>query len=129
MDSKLNSIVITSILAFTLIAGIILIAFVNVIAQGEGGDTGGMIGSGGEGDNGMSMDNSTMMNATLAYAQGEEGEDISGMTEGEDTGMTEGLGNDTGMTEGEDTGGMTEGQSEDQGKDNGGDEENKDNGN
>lgn len=100
-----------------------------MIAQGEGGDTGGMIGSGGEGDNGMSMDNSTMMNATLAYAQGEEGEDISGMTEGEDTGMTEGLGNDTGMTEGEDTGGMTEGQSEDQGKDNGGDEENKDNGN
>lgn len=92
-----------------------------MIAQGEGGDTGGMIGSGGEGDNGMSMDNSTMMNATLAYAQGEEGEDISGMTEG--------LGNDTGMTEGEDTGGMTEGQSEDQGKDNGGDEENKDNGN
>lgn len=88
-----------------------------MIAQGEGGDTGGMIGSGGEGDNGMSMDNSTMMNATLAYAQGEEGEDISGMTEG--------LGNDTGMTEGEDTGGMTEGQSED----NGGDEENKDNGN
>ena len=82
-----------------------------MIAQGEGGDTGGMIGSGGEGDNGMSMDNSTMMNATLAYAQGEEGEDISGMTEGEDTG------------------GMTEGQSEDQGKDNGGDEENKDNGN
>ena len=42
MDSKLNSIVITSILAFTLIAGIIPIAFVNVIAQGEGGDTGGM---------------------------------------------------------------------------------------
>jgi hypothetical protein len=81
-----------------------------VIAQGEGGDTGGMIGSGGEGDNGMSMDNSTIMNATLEYAQGEEGED-------------------TGMTEGEDTGGMTEGQSEDQGKDNGGDEENKDNGN
>jgi len=116
MDSKLNSIVITSILAFTLIAGIIPIAFVNVIAQGEGGDTGGMIGSGGEGDNGMSMDNSTMMNATLAYAQGEEGEDISGMTEGEDTGMTEGLGNDTGMTEG-------------QSEDNGGDEENKDNGN
>ncbi len=73
-----------------------------MIAQGEGGDTGGMIGSGGEGDNGMSMDNSTMMNATLEYAQGEEGED---------------------------TGGMTEGQSEDQGKDNGGDEENKDNGN
>jgi hypothetical protein len=43
-----------------------------VIAQGEGGDTGGMIGSGGEGDNGMSMDNSTMMNATLEYAQGEK---------------------------------------------------------
>lgn len=81
-----------------------------MIAQGEGGDTGSMIGSGGEGDNGMSMDNSTMMNATLEYAQGEEGED-------------------TGMTEGEDTGWMTEGQSEDQGKDNGGDEENKDNGN
>jgi hypothetical protein len=105
-----------------------------VIAQGEGGDTGGMIGSGGEGDNGMSMDNSTMMNATLAYAQGEEGEDISGMTEGEDTGMTEGLGNDTGMTEGEDTGGMTEGEdtggmTEGQSEDNGGDEENKDNGN
>lgn len=43
-----------------------------MIAQGEGGDTGGMIGSGGEGDNGMSMDNSTMMNATLEYAQGEK---------------------------------------------------------
>lgn len=54
-----------------------------MIAQGEGGDTGGMIGSGGEGDNGMSMDNSTMMNATLAYAQGEEGEDTGGMTEGQ----------------------------------------------
>ena len=95
MDSKLNSIVITSILAFTLIAGIIPTAFVNVLAQGEDGDTGETIGSGGEGDNGMSMDNSTMMNATLAYAQGEG--------ESEDTGgMTEDLGNDTsGMTDGE----------------------------
>ena len=41
MDSKLHSIIISSILAFALIAGIPA-AFVSVLAQGEDGDTGGM---------------------------------------------------------------------------------------
>ena len=46
MDSKLNSMVIASILAFILFAGVTT-SFVSVLAQGEGGDTGGM--PGGEG--------------------------------------------------------------------------------
>jgi hypothetical protein len=41
MDSKLHSIIISSILAFALIAGIPA-AFVSVLAQGEDDDTGGM---------------------------------------------------------------------------------------
>jgi len=58
---------------------------------------------------GMSMDNSTMMNATLVFAQGEESENIGGMSEdGHNTGMTEGLGNDTG--------GMSEGQTDPNGE-------------
>ncbi len=40
MESKIHSIVITSILAFALIAGVPT-TFVSVLAQGEGGDTGG----------------------------------------------------------------------------------------
>ena len=41
MDSYLNSMVIASILAFILFAGVTT-SFVSVLAQGEGGDTGGM---------------------------------------------------------------------------------------
>ena len=46
--------------------------------------------------------NTTTSNATLAFAQGEESENIGGMTEDGETGMTDGLGNHTG--------GMSEGQ-------------------
>jgi len=54
MDSKIHAVIISSILAFALIAGIPA-AFVNVLAQGEGGgDDGGMTGGGdgGGGDGG-----------------------------------------------------------------------------
>ena len=99
MKSKVYStIVISSILGFALIAaaGISTTAFVIALAQ-EGNDTD------------MSMDNSTMMNATLVLAQGEESENIGGMSEdGHNTGMTEGLGNDTG--------GMSEGQTDPNGE-------------
>lgn len=86
MNSKIYStIIISSILGFALIAagGISTIAFVIALAQ-EGNDTD------------MSMDNSTMMNATLAYTQGEESKDNNGITGVGDTGMTDGLGNNTG---------------------------------
>ena len=79
MDSNLNSMVIASILAFILFAGVTT-SFVSVLTQGVGGDTGGM--PGGEGMTGGG-----------------------GMSEGlgnETGGMTEGLGNETGgMTEGQ----------------------------
>jgi hypothetical protein len=67
MNSKIYSIVISSILSSALIAavGISTTVFVIALAQ-EGNDTD------------MSMDNSTMMNATLVYAQGEESKDTSG---------------------------------------------------
>ncbi len=77
MKSKVYStIVISSILGFALIAaaGISTTAFVVALAQ-EGNVTD------------MSTDNSTMMNATLAYAQGEESKDTSGNDTG---GMPEG---------------------------------------
>jgi hypothetical protein len=50
MDSKIHAVIISSILAFALIAGIPA-AFVNVLAQGEGGNGGGGEGgmTGGEG--------------------------------------------------------------------------------
>ena len=52
MDSKIHAVIISSILAFALIAGIPA-AFVNVLAQGEGGNggggEGGMTGGGDEG--------------------------------------------------------------------------------
>jgi hypothetical protein len=91
MNSKIYSIVISSILSSALIAavGISTTVFVIALAQ-EGNDTD------------MSMDNSTMMNATLVYAQGEESKDTNGINDYEDTGMTDGLGNNTG--------GMPEGQ-------------------
>ncbi|HYZ96604.1 MAG TPA: hypothetical protein VE524_08405, partial [Nitrososphaeraceae archaeon] len=50
MDSKIHAVIISSVLAFALIAGIPA-AFVNVLAQGEGGNGGGGEGgmTGGEG--------------------------------------------------------------------------------
>ena len=89
MESKLylTTAISSSILAFALIAGIPG-AFVSVLAQGEGGGTGGMPGGEGmTGGGGMSADTSEMPGGE-------------GMTGG--GGMTEGLGNETG--------GMTEGQ-------------------
>jgi hypothetical protein len=86
MNSKIYStIVISSILGFALIAaaGISTTAFVIALAQ-EGTDID------------MSMDNSTMMNATLAYGQGEESKDTNGTTDDGDTDMIDGLGNNTG---------------------------------
>ena len=54
MDSKLNSMVLPFILAFILFTGVTT-SFVSVLAQGEGGDTGGMLGdegmTGGDGMN------------------------------------------------------------------------------
>ena len=62
MESKIHSIIITSILAFALIAGIPA-AFVSVLAQGDGGmtgNTGGDTSGGGTtgGDSGMGGDTS-----------------------------------------------------------------------
>ena len=87
MDSKLNSMVIASILAFVLFAGVTT-SFVSVLAQGEGGNTGGM--PGGEG-----MTGGGGMSANTSGMPGGEG-----MTGG--GGMNKDLGNKTG--------GMTEGQ-------------------
>ena len=58
MNSKINSVVIPSILAFALIAGVIPTTFVNVLAQQK--------------DTGMMGNDTGMMNATLAFAQGED---------------------------------------------------------
>ena len=122
MNSKINSVVILSILAFALIAGVIPTTFVNVLAQGE--DTGGMMGN----DTGM-------MNATLAFAQGEDTGGMMGNDTGmmnatlafaqeNDTGMTsEGSGNITGMTQGQ-----TDDDVDDGGNDDGDSEEDKDEG-
>jgi hypothetical protein len=93
MESKIHSIVISSILAFALIAGIPA-AFVSVLAQGEGGDTGGM--PGGEG-----MTGGGGMSANTSEMSGDEGITVGGE-------MTEGLGNETG--------GMTEGQTDPNGE-------------
>ena len=114
MDSKLNSIVISSsILAFALIAAGIPTIIENVFAQegvitpeGSVNDTM----SGGNAtqwanatlafaqNDTMSMDNSTMMNATLAFAQ----QDDSGMTQGGDMGkMNQSQGNETGLIQGQ----------------------------
>jgi len=93
MDSKLNSMVIASILAFVLFAGVTT-SFVSVLAQGEGGDTGGM--PGGEG-----MTGGGGMSANTSEMPGGEG-----ITVGD--GMNEDLGNETG--------GMTEGQTDPNGE-------------
>jgi hypothetical protein len=75
MDSKLNSIVMTSILAFALIAGIPA-AFENVFAQGEGGNAtqgqGGMIGDAG---NATSAGNATGLTGDLSTGQGDDDDD------------------------------------------------------
>ena len=89
METKIYSIVISSILALALIAGI-----PDVFAQN---DT-------------MSMDNSTssIMNATLAFAQQENDKQMTsedgdkGMTQGEEMGdMNQSQGNGTGMVQGQ----------------------------
>ena len=76
MDSNLNSMVIASILAFILFAGVTT-SFVSVLAQGEGGDTGGM--PGGEG-----MTGGGGMSANTSEMSGDEGITVGGgMTEGQ----------------------------------------------
>ena len=105
MKSKVYStIVISSILGFALIAAteISTTAFVNTFAQ-EGFQTEDLI------NETIDMgNNTTTSNATLTFAQREESEDIGGMTEDGETGMTDGLGNDTG--------GMSEGQTDPNGE-------------
>ena len=107
MDSKLSSIVITSLLAFALIAGIPAV-FENILAQqDDNGQTGG--------DAGMD--------------QGQTGSDA-GMDQSQsavDAGMAQTQGNDTGMAQsqpGAVTGGMPQDQGD--GDDNGDGEEDKD---
>ena len=58
MDSKIHAVIISSILAFALIAGIPA-AFVNVLAQGEGGNGGGGEGGMTGGEGGMTGGNTT----------------------------------------------------------------------
>jgi hypothetical protein len=96
MKSKLciTTAISSSILAFALIAGIIPETLVSVLAQGEGGGTGGM--PGGEG-----MTGGGGMSANTSEIPGDEGMAVGG-------GMTEGLGNETG--------GMTEGQTDPNGE-------------
>jgi hypothetical protein len=132
MESKTYStIVITSILTFALIAtGISTTAFVNVLAQEgaitpEGSINDTMSGQNASqwaanatlafaqgDDTGMSMDNSTMMNATLAYAQ-----------QGEENATTTGGGNATQGQTGGNTTGLTQGQTGGAGGDNGDDDD------
>jgi hypothetical protein len=136
MESKIHStIVITSILAFALIAtaGISITSFVNVLAQESSITPEGSINDTMSGQNASQWasnatlafaqegfqtedlvnetidlgNNTGTSNATLAYAQGEDEDD---------TGMTEGLGNYTGIT-----GGQTDGKGNmDTGNDGGG---------
>jgi hypothetical protein len=79
MDSKLNSIVMTSILAFALIAGIPT-AFENVFAQGEGGNaTQGQGGMTGDAGNATSAGNATGLTGDLStgttQSQGDDDKD------------------------------------------------------
>lgn len=137
MESKTYStIFVTSILTFALIAtGISTTAFVNVLAQegaitpeGSVNDT--MSGQNASqwasnatlafaqgDDTGLSMDNSTMMNATLAYAQ--QGE--------ENATTTGGGGNATQGQTGGNTTGLTQGQTGSAGGDNGDDDDDEEN--
>ena len=93
MNKKIQAMIISSLVVFTLIAGIPA-AFVNISAQGEGGNTGGMPGGEGmTGGGGMSADTSEM--------QADEGITVGGGMSEED-GITESLENETnGMTEGQ----------------------------
>jgi hypothetical protein len=93
MNKKIRAMIISSFLVFALIAGIPA-AFVNILAQGEGGNTGGMPGGEGmTGGGGMSADTSEM--------QADEGITVGGGMSEED-GITESLENETnGMTEGQ----------------------------
>ena len=81
MESKIHSIVITSVLAFALIVGIIPAGFVNVLAQENGGDIGGMTGGELGGDTGGMTED--LGNDTGGMTGGELG--------GEDTGIGSGL--------------------------------------
>src|SRR6187397_633730 len=90
MNSKLNSIIVSSIIAFALIAGIPT-AFVSVLAQDDGGDTGGTT-DGGATDGGTT-----------------DGGDTSGTTDGGDTSGTTDGGDTSGTTDGGDTSGTTDG--------------------
>ena len=85
MESKIHStIVITSILAFALIAAVIPTAFVSVSAQGEGGGTGGMPGGEGmTGSGGPSADTGGMTEDGGMAEDGGMTEDIGGPTSGE----------------------------------------------
>jgi hypothetical protein len=147
MESKIYStIVISSILTFALIAGVIPAAFVNVLAQegaitpeGSVNDT--MSGQNASqwatnatlafaqgDDTGMSIDNSTMMNATLAYAQ--QGEGNTTITTGSGNGggnATQGQtgGNMTGLTQGQ-AGGDNGDDAEENDEDNDEEEDDKD---
>ena len=68
MDSNLNSMVIASILAFILFAGVTT-SFVSVLAQGEGGDNGGM--PGGEGMTGGGGMTEGLENETGGMTEGQ----------------------------------------------------------
>ena len=105
MDSKLNSIVITSILAFVLIAPGLSTTFVNVLAQ-EGFTTEDLV------NETIDLGNdTTMMNATLAFAQ----EDDTGMTQGGDMGdMNQSQGNETGMVQGQSNEAKNDGNNEEE---------------
>ena len=128
MNSKIHSILISSILAFALIAGTgISTAFVNVLAQ-EGAIT-----PEGSINDTMSGENATQWaNATLAYAQeGFTTEDLVNETIdlGNDTMMNATLAyaqeNDTGMTSeaSDNMTGMTQGQTDDDDGDDGGNDD------
>ena len=93
MNKKIQAMIISSLVVFALFAGIPA-AFVNISAQGEGGNTGGMPGGEGmTGGGGMSADTSEM--------QTDEGITVGGGMSEED-GITERLENETnGMTEGQ----------------------------
>jgi hypothetical protein len=93
MNSKIHTVIISSILAFALIAGIPA-AFVSVLAQGEGGDTGGM--PGGEGMTGGDMAGGNMTGGM--GGEGMTGGDMAGGMGGE--GMTDGDGNGDGNGDG-----------------------------
>jgi hypothetical protein len=84
MESKIHLIATTSILAFALIAAAIpAAAFVSVLAQGEGGDTGGMPGGEGmTGGGGMSANTSEMPDDKGITVGGGMTEDEGGTTDG-----------------------------------------------